>query len=288
MPAVHPGNPKPLSYLIALLPMLGLSSVQAQTSDGPVICRSGIVQVVSPVKLTASQCRSAAKEVIAAWNFDLETMQWTNPERVNQPVTLRILPDDRVNPNIRASANPNGRFTVRLSLIDDPSLLPTFAHELGHIQADRTMGSNVSKVPDYYFEGHGLLMNWLYSGHIGRDHHHFATEQAKTIMKLTPDVVPKLLTDPDYEQKHISSMERLGFSFIEYLRIRRNPPDAIAGIREVFELIGRNQTFAQAFSKTYHLSLNRAIQDLVDRFQQTQASPADRLKGTCFEPYLSQ
>lgn len=246
------------------------------------------MQVVSPDKVTASQCRSAAKEVIAAWNFDLETMHWTKPERVDQPITLRLLSDERVNPQVRASANPNGRVTVRLSLINDPSLLSTFAHELGHIQADRTMGSNVSKVPDYYFEGHGLLMNWLYSDHIGRDHRHGAAGQAKTIMTLTPDVAQKLLTDPDYDQKHITSMERLGLFFVEYLRVRQNAPDAVTSIRKVFELVGQNRTFEQAFSKTYGLPLTRAIQDVVDLFQQTQAHPADRLKGTCFERYVSQ
>jgi len=278
MPVEYSNLPKRFSYLMVLLPLLTVSPSPAQTPDGPVICRNGIVQVVSPDKVTASQCRSAAKEVIAVWNFDFETMHWTAPERLDQPITLRLLSDERMDPGVRASANPNGRFTVRLSLIDDPSLLSTFAHELGHIQADRTMGPNRRSVPDYYFEGHGLLMNWLYAEHVGR-RLTSGPAQAKTLMTLTPDAAQKILTDPDYGQKHITSMERLGLFFVEYLRVRQNAPDAVTSIRKVFE---------QAFSKIYGLRLTRAIQDVVDLIQQTQAHPADRLKGTCFEQYVSE
>jgi hypothetical protein len=66
-------------------------------------------------------------------------------------------------PGFLAYASGN-RFTARMSLIDAP-LVRTFAHELAHVQAFRALGGHW--VPQYFLGSHGLMMNRLYSGHIG-------------------------------------------------------------------------------------------------------------------------
>lgn len=276
-----------MKYLTTAIFRLGLVAgavvvaAQGQIPDGPEVCRQAFVLVTSPDRLSVAQCRAAVKKTMAAWNFDLKRMGWSNPARTEGAIRLRFLSDERMPSTARALANPQGRFTVRMSLIEDPSLDLSFAHELGHIQAFRMLGPRRSEVPDYFLEGHGLLMNWLYAEQLGR--HHFT--EAKTIMGLTAEQARNFLS-PDYDKKHTASMERMGLFFVEYLRAREGAPEAATKIGRVFELVGQNRTFEQAFAKVYGLPLKRAIADVVALFKRTEANPAERLKGTCFEEYL--
>src|SRR5581483_12436086 len=92
-----------------------------------------------PDGVTTEQARDTAQKVKAAWDFDMEVMRWSDPAGMMQPLTLRLISKERLRrefPGARAYAKLN-TFTVGANLLDDPSLVRTFAHELGHVQAYR-------------------------------------------------------------------------------------------------------------------------------------------------------
>lgn len=64
------------------------------------------------------------------------------------------------------------------------------------------------------------------------------------------------------------------------------PDFLIVQIARLFEAVGQNKTLEQAFAKTYGISLKKATQDVVSLSQRTQSNPAERVKGTFFEPYV--
>jgi hypothetical protein len=148
-----------ITLFAALLPIVA----RAATSNDEFICREGFLQVVSPDGVTVEEGRAAAKQVMAAWKFDLSVMHWAHPAGMNRALTLRLISDARMKReagSARAYAEKNGdRFDVRMGLIGDGSIDVTFAHELGHIQAFRVLGGFTPKIPNYFYEGHGLVMN---------------------------------------------------------------------------------------------------------------------------------
>ncbi len=74
---------------------------------------------------------------------------------------MRLLSDERMahdHPGLRAAALKTGdKFLTKMGLLDDPSLNQTIAHEIGRIQAFRTLGEYAEKdvAPSYFLEGHG-------------------------------------------------------------------------------------------------------------------------------------
>jgi len=132
-------------------------------TDDRLICKESFLDVVSPDDVTVEQCRMAAKKVLAAWKFDLNSMRWRDPAVNKGPMTLRLISDERMNREHRGGARAVTRgnvFSVELGLIDTTGLDLTFAHELGHVQSLRASGARWH-VPNYFLEGHGLMMNQL-------------------------------------------------------------------------------------------------------------------------------
>jgi len=284
------------SSLFALSVIVPLSPVDAQTSHDPVLCREGFVQVVSPDAVDVAQARAAAKKMLAAWQFDLTVMRWARPTDMEGLVTLRLISDDRMkqeSPWARAVAR-GSTFTMGVGLLNDPSVDLTLAHELGHIQAHRAIGDPKLFVPQYFREGHGLMMNQLYADYLHVDRHKGGGGQVHGIMSLTAEEAQTILTDETYYKvsdpkehtKKNNKMEYMGLYFIEYLRVRKNIPDAVPRIGRVFELVGRGKTYEQAFAHTYGGSLSKTVSEIVAYFRRTETHPEERILGTRFEEYL--
>jgi hypothetical protein len=82
-------------------------------------------------------------------------------------------------------------------------------------------------------------------------------------------------------------MESMGVYFVEYMRTRvrgKGIPDMVPKMGRVFELVGRGKTYEQAFGQVYGVSVNQVVSEIVALFERTQANPAERYKGTRFEP----
>ena len=287
--------PRRISLLMVLLAFpLVVVAGQTPKANEPVLYQDAFVKVISPDKLSVQEAKAAAKKVMAAWEFDLKLMRWSNPKEITRPFTLRVISDERMQQesgSSRAFATIN-RFNVRMSVFHDPGAGLTFAHELGHLQAARALGKY--DAPRIFAEGHGLMMNQLYADHIGYDRHKGGTAQVRVVMKMTADEAKALLTDDGY--RHIGTpaererkgeyMECLGFYFVEYLRSRKGITDAVPMMGRVFEQMGQGKTFEQAFAQTYGVSYNKVVSELVAHFKRTEANPAERVKGTRLEEYL--
>ena len=275
----------PLSVgVFALLMFPPLADGQDQTIDR-VLYRDGFLQVVSPDRVSEDRARVAAKKAMDAWEFDFNLMHWANPAEIQKPFTLRFVDDARMNqesPGSRAYAHGD-RFTVRMSLIDDPSLVRTFAHELGHIQASRALAGH--SVPRYFLEGHGLMLNQLYSDRLGQDRRVPGAAQVRTMMALTEEEAWTILTD-EARSLQEPNTDVTGLFFVEYLRARKKIPDAIPKMGRVFELVGSGRTYAQAFQQTYGFPLWRTVSEIVGFLERTKAHPAERIIGTRYEEYL--
>ena len=287
------------SFLVLLsLPMLIVA--KSKETDEPILYREGFLQVVSPDGATAQEAIETAKKVLAAWKFDLNVMQWSHPEEVQRPLTVRLVSHDRMqreHAGARATAARSGdKFTVDMNLVGDESIDRTFAHELGHVQMFRALGkySGASYVPTYFLEGHGQMLNQLYSDHLGQDRSGPGASIVHTMMSFSAEEAHDILTDPSYfkvgtakeKMDKEARMERMGLYFVEYLRVRKNIPDTVSRMGRVGESVGRGRTYEQAFNQAYGLSLDRTVSELVAYFKQTEAQPADRIKGTVFERYL--
>src|ERR1022692_142286 len=271
-----------------LLAFAALVAAAAATTDDRVLYRDGFVTVVSPDGATPAQARMVAKKVMDAWNFDLNLMRWTNPAPIQRPLTVRLISDERMKEerhgDTRAFSTIN-RFTVKMGLLDDPGVVRTFAHELGHIQASRTMGG--LKVPRYFMEGHGQMMNISYSDHLGQDRRSVGANQARVFMKLTPEKTQIVLTDEERGGKE-PNMGVIGLYFVEYLRARKGIAGAVPRMGRVFEFVGRGEAYPKAFQHAYGLSLDRTVAELIKYIQTTASNPVARVKGTSFEQYLPQ
>jgi hypothetical protein len=126
-----------LPFLLLLVVPVFLVA-KSEKGNEPILYREGFLQVVSPDGASAQQAREAAKRVLAAWKFDLNVMQWSDPAEMQRPLTLRLMSHDRMkreHGGARATAARSGnKFTVDMNLIGDESIDRTFAHELGHVQ----------------------------------------------------------------------------------------------------------------------------------------------------------
>ena len=288
-----------LSFIMLLaLPML--IGAKSRATNDQILYRDSFLQVVSPDDASAEQARATAKKVLAAWKFDLNVMHWGHPAGMERPLTLRLISHDRMkreHGGARATAESSGnRFNVDMNLIGDESIDRTFAHELGHVQMYRVLGKYAggSHVPSYFLEGHGQMLNQLYSDHLGQDRSGPGASIVHTMMSFTAEEAHDILTDPNYfkvgayteKENKAAKMERMGLYFVEYLRVRRGIPDTVPKMGRVFELVGRGRTYEQAFKQAYGLSLDRTVSEIVTYFKRTETHPADRIKGTRFEEYL--
>ena len=285
---------------ILLLVVPVLIGAKSRTSNDQILYRESFLQVGSPDGATAEQAKAMAKRVLAAWKFDLEVMHWSHPAEMERPLTLRLLSHERMkreHGGARATAGRSGdKFNVDMQLIGDESIDRTFAHELGHVQMFRVLGkySGESNVPSYFLEGHGQMLNQLYSDHLGQDRSGPGASIVKTMMSFSGEEAHDILTDPRYfkvgtekeKQNKAAKMERMGLYFVEYLRVRRSIPDTLPRMGRVFEFVGRGKTYEQAFQQAYGVSLDGTVSEIVTYFKRTETNPAERIKGTRFEEYL--
>ena len=237
---------------------------------------------------------------IAAWKFDGSEMRWSSWADMQTPLTLRLISDARMDKErpagTRAWAESNGnRFNMRASLVDDSSGPRTLAHELGHIQSYRALHRAHAKkeIPDYFFEGHGLMLNRLYASHLGVDDPKGWTSQARLIQKLTADEVRMIFTDRSYlrgekDPKKNGKIHALGLYLVEYLHGRRHIKDIATRIGRVFEEVGHGHPYAAAFRDQIGVSLETVIAEIVSLFDRTSSAPAERLQGTRFEEWAGK
>ncbi len=279
----HGAVPARLVQVTAWLVLFCVCSGHAQTSVDRVLYRLGFVQVVSPDGASADQGGTVARQVLAAWQFDLSVMQWASVSET--PLTVRLISDarlERERPGSQAYAMSQ-RFTVGISLLGDPAINGTFAHELAHVQAFRVLAGH--SVPHYFLEGHGLMLRQLYLDHLGLDASGALANQARLVLSFTPAEARTILTDESRSRKAVH-MEPMGWYFVEYLRTREGIPDAVPRMGRVFEMVGRGRPFAQAFEQTFGLSLPRVVLEVILYLKQTEAHPADRLTGTRLDGVL--
>jgi hypothetical protein len=258
------------------------------------------LQVASPDDVSADDCKRAASMAIAAWKFDASEMQWSSWADMQKPLTLRLISDARMDKErpagTRAWAESSGnRFNMRTSLVDDPSGPRTLAHELGHIQSYRALRSARAKkeIPDYFFEGHGLILNRLYAHHLHMDDPKGWASQARLIEKLTADEVRLIFTDRSYlrgekDPKKGGKIHVMGLYLVEYLHGRRHIKDIATRMGRVFEEVGRGHTYTAAFRDQIGVPLDTVISEIVNLFDRTSSAPAERLEGTRFEEWAGK
>ncbi len=174
---------------------------------------------------------------------------------------------------------------MRSNLLQDPSDNRTIAHELGHLQACCVLGKRIDAIPKYFFEGHDLMMDQLYAGHLGVAGQSFSASIAKAVMSLSPQEAREILdgySNPGKDPRRMATMERLGLYFVEYTRTRlqgRCIPGMARQLGRVFEGIGEGGTCEQA----YRVPASQVVEEIAGLFERTQAQPAKRLEGTRFE-----
>jgi hypothetical protein len=280
--------------LVILLALPLLLGAKAKKSKDPILYQDGFLQVVSPDKVSKATCKEAADMVKEAWKFDLSMMHWSRTKEMNRPLTLRLHSAERMKAKtgVRASSSFNGNvFTMNASMIGTDGALGTCAHELGHIQAFRALGKRVKSVPLYFIEGHGLILNRLYS-----DHHRLTspkdwTKNIRTVMSMSPEEARTILTDNSYsnnekDPKKTFKMECMGVYFVEFMRTRHNGhgiPDMVPKMGRVFELVGQGKSYGQAFKQVYGVFASQVAAEIVDLFKRTEGNPTERYRGTRFE-----
>ncbi len=286
-------TPRVLALFVALV----VVPARLPAKDFPgerVVCRDGFLEVVSPDAITADQCARAARMAMEAWKFDEGEMRWSGWTDMQRRLTLRLIGDERMDREwprgTRASAEPSGnRFNMRASLVDDPSAPRTLAHELGHVQSYRALGGAAAKkqIPDYFFEGHGLILNRLYARHLHVDDPKGWTGQPKMITSISADEVKRVFTDESYlrgekDPKKSNTIHVMGLYLVEYLHGRHHVKDVATRMGRVFEEVGRGTSYAAAFGDQMGVPLATVIEEIVDLFSRTASDPAKRLEGTRF------
>jgi hypothetical protein len=281
-------SPELLGFLLVLLALPFLFGAKGNTPKKDVLFRDGFIEIVSPDSLSKDQCRRVAKMTWAAWNFDLNQMNWSPSIDMNRPLTLRVLSVERMKKNhpgaLGFAKRGGNEIVVSIDVLSDPLAKGTLAHELGHIQAGRALGSKTAgplKVPHYFLEGHGRMMGRAYRDHLGVGKTKFDAGNAKIVAKLTASEARLILTtDEDYyrgnNHKHVA-MEAFGLFFVEYLRVQMGIPDAVARMGRVFELVGGGETYESAFQQAYGVSVNQVISQITAFMARTQSSPVKRL-----------
>ena len=144
-------------------------------------------------------------------------------------------------------------------------------------------------VPGYFLEGHGLSMGRLYRDHLRVADHKHDINMTKTLTKLTGEEARIILTNSNYsrgDDKKDFRMHVMGVFFVEFLRVRKGIPDAVARMGRVFELVGRGWTYEQAFRQTYGISVDQVISEVTAFMARTQSAPAERLRKTRYEQFL--
>jgi len=282
--------PRRSSVLLLIFALPLLLGAKGKKPEAPVIYREGFLEVVSSDNVSVADCKDAVKMLMAAWKFDLSVMNWAPTKEMNRPLTLRV--QEGKKEGVRASANQNGnRFTMYLWVLKDSSAPLTFAHELGHTQAFRVLGEHVNKVPHYFVEGHGLIMNRLYADHLRISSPEDWIGHVRWLMSVSPETVRTIYTDnsfgdPENDPKNCTKMEQMGVYFVEYMRTRvkgKGIPDMVPKMARVFELVGRGKNYGQAFKEVYGVWASDVASEIVELFQRTESNPAERLKGTRFE-----
>jgi hypothetical protein len=237
---------------------------------------------------------------MAAWKFDLNLMQWASGVNMGKPLKFRVLSVARMKANhggVLGLAQANGVvFMASTRVLNDPLGQGTLAHELGHIQAFRALRTIqcYHKVPDYFFEAHGFGMSKVYREHLGlTPNPGFSRNMARTVAQLSATEVRLIMTTgPAYFKKNgkremdkYRQMEYFAAFFGDFLKLHLGVPDALSRMGRVFERVGNGETYAQAFKETYGFTVNHAVSEVTAFFQQTEGSPAARLKGTYLEQF---
>jgi hypothetical protein len=292
-------SPRRFRRLFVLLALPFLLGAKGNTANEHVVCREGFLKIVSPDPLSVGECKQVARMAMEAWNFDLKQMNWSRSINMNRPLTLRVNSIERMrtrHPGVLGFAKSTGNlFVVSTAVLSDPLAKGTLAHELGHVQAFRALGGKPKlKVPHYFLEGHGLSMGRAYRTHLGHTKSKFDAGGARIVAKLTASEARLILTtnvdyymqDGKMDTKKNRVMEAFGVFFVEYLRVRKGMPDAVARMGRVFELVGRGMTYGQAFKQTYGISVNQAISEITAFMARTQSDPSERLRKTRYDRLL--
>lgn len=262
-PLRRPGSLQ-LLLMLCLLALPLLTAAEARAPEDRILCRDGFVEVASPENVSLAECRKAAKTVKDAWNFDVSVMRWSDQRSISGPLKLRLVSPERMKQErgsgVRAYTPHNGKsFTIDRELLADGSAPLTCAHELGHAQVDRVLSKAKGRhrVPLYFFEGHGLIMNRLYADRLGISSPTDWKSNVKTVMSMSADKARMIFFDNSYsdnekDPKKTFEMECVGVYFVEYVRTRLNGrgiPDTVPRMGKVFELVGGGMSYGQAFKK---------------------------------------
>jgi len=284
-----------ICFLLLFLAIPLLLGAKVKKPKDLVIYREGFLEVVSPDKVSVADCKEAAKMVFEAWKFDLSVMHWAPTKEMNRPLTLQVRMLGGKHQGVRASADQNGnRFTMNLFvLLRDRSGPRTLAHELAHTQAFRVLGKRVQSVPNYFIEGHGLMLDRLYADHLrlSSPKDWIGVVSIQAFMTMSPKTAEIIFTDRNYgdkqkDPKNHFDINSMGVYLVEYMRTRVNGkgiPDAVPKMGRVFEQVGRGKTYEQAFKDVYGVSVNQVASQIVELFKRTESNPAERFRGTRFE-----
>ena len=280
--------------LLLFLVLPFLLGAKSETDDEHVICRDSFLEIVSPDVLGLDQCGRVAKMVMAAWNFDMQRMNWSQLTDMERPLKFQLLSEERMkadHPGLLGFAKNGGDlFVASTAVLYNSFANGTLAHELGHVQAYRAMGGSKLKAPHYFMEGQGLSLGRAYRDHLGLTDHKYDAGNARKIAKLTASEARLIVTtDVDYyrgDRDKIGTMEAFGVFFVEYLRVRKNVPDAVERMGCVFDSMGRGKTYEQAFKQAYGISVDQTISDITAFMEETQSNPTERLKGTHYDAGL--
>ncbi len=85
-------------------------------------------------------------------------------------------------------------------------------------------------------------------------------------------------------------MEAMGIFFVEYLRVRHHGhgiADAVPRMGQVFERVGRGETYEAAFEAVYGASVDKVMKEIIAFLDRTASDPAERLRGTVYEGLLA-
>jgi hypothetical protein len=270
--------------------------------DGQIVVYDfGKIEIATDERLTERQARRIARHALAAYEQDYYE-SGRGRAGPGAPLTIGVFSDQTF---AEFTGDRRGRVfgvqTDRNTIVmrDDivrgkPRDLAVLAHEVSHVQDERQAGGErVYRIPSFLREGKAVVLGNRYVASRGltngevqrtaRELGGYTAEQAsETFRAYRGD------TRAENRSGNGKRHQQIGALYVEFLRTRLGGghPDALASLSRIAREVGTKGklSFDAAFQKHFGVPPAEAEAAFVQFMSETQGNPAERLRGTIYEP----
>ena len=279
-----------------------------KTSSRPVtVYKDDFVRVVSDDRsMTKEQGQALAQKIEKAYDYDTKTEAWQNTAPLQgKQLEVEALTKAGFDKVLGGDSTGTAGVTMGPNLMAVPENLAqstnpddddTIAHELNHVQDFREAGKGIDKIPVYEQEGKAYLMGDSYPialgtakndpvlGDIGKYLTKLTGTQARDVMDHYRDGSAE--SDPSRDGFRD---ETTGALYVEFLKNHYNggTKDVIPKLAQVTAEVGLGKSYDAAFKDVMGASSKSSEDAFVKWVSDTEGKPAERMKGTLWEPYMS-